>query len=52
MRRVLKGYLALEEGGFEGNPHPHRDGGDTLVDVAKVQFDTLRDFQPSSLSIS
>jgi hypothetical protein len=52
MRGVLEGHLALKESGLEGNPHTHGDSSDALVNIAKVLFDTLRDFQPSSLFFS
>ena len=52
MRGVLEGHLALEEGGLEGNPHTHRDGSDTLVDVAEVTCYTFNNLQPSSSSVS
>jgi hypothetical protein len=42
MRGVLDGHLPLEEGGLESNPHAHRDGGDSFIDVAEVGFNVVQ----------
>jgi hypothetical protein len=52
MRGVLEGHLSLEEGSFESNPHAHRDGSDTLVDVSEITLNTIKDFQTFLLPLS
>ena len=42
MRGVLDGYLPLEEGGLESNPHAHRDGANSFIDVCEVGFEMMQ----------
>ena len=42
MGGILNGNLPLEQSGLESNPHAHRDGGDSFIDVTEVDFDVVQ----------